>query len=397
MSQKNIILGVCGSIAIYKSVDIIRLLQKEGANIKVIMTRNACRLITPLTFSAISRNKVYYTQWDEKNVSEIEHITLAKDASIFLIAPATANIIGKLAHGIADDFLTTFYLAYNGRVIVAPAMNSRMYVSEVVQRNISELERKGVVFVNPEEGYLACGEEGKGRLANPEKICSVVMQMINDSASLEGKRVLITAGPTHERIDLVRYISNYSSGKMGYALAREARLRGAEVVLISGPTNILPPEEITFVKVTSAEEMKNAVLNFYDNADIVIMAAAVADYQPEAYSELKIKRGSNSLNLKLIPTEDILKLLGGKKKRQILIGFAAENGFNKEEAIRKLKLKNADAILLNDISRSDVGFGVDENQVIWIDKYGVEEKSDKLYKSVLSKWIWDIICKRMLK
>ena len=315
---------------------------------------------------------------------------------IFLIAPATANIIGKLANGIADDFLTTFFLGYTGRVIIAPAMNAKMYANPIVQRNISLLQKEGVIFVNPEEGYLACGEEGIGRLAKMEVIIATVIQLLKESVSLKGKKVIVTAGPTHERIDIVRYISNYSSGKMGYALAMEAAKRGADVRLISGPTNLLPPSNVYLTRVISAESMKDAVMSYYNDADIVIMAAAVADYKPAVYQDIKIKKSGDDLSLKLISTDDILNLLGKSKTKQILIGFAAEKGLNIEEAKEKLNKKNADAILLNDIFEKDVGFGVDTNQVIWIDRIGGEIESDKLYKNVLAKWIWDRICDRFL-
>lgn len=395
MKNKLVIVGVSSSIAIYKAIEIIRLLQIEDIEVRIIMTRNAKRMISPVLFSAISHNKVYYTQWSH-NVSEIEHITLGKEVPIFLIAPATANIIGKLANGIADDFLTTFFLGYTGRVIIAPAMNAKMYANPIVQRNISLLQKEGVIFVNPEEGYLACGEEGIGRLAKMEVIIATVIQLLKESVSLKGKKVIVTAGPTHERIDIVRYISNYSSGKMGYALAMEAAKRGADVRLISGPTNLLPPSNVYLTRVISAESMKDAVMSYYNDADIVIMAAAVADYKPAVYQDIKIKKSGDDLSLKLISTDDILNLLGKSKTKQILIGFAAEKGLNIEEAKEKLNKKNADAILLNDIFEKDVGFGVDTNQVIWIDRIGGEIESDKLYKNVLAKWIWDRICDRFL-
>lgn len=395
MDNKLVIMGVSASVAIYKAIEIIRLLQREDIDVKVIMTRNAKRMISPVLFSAVSHNKVYHTQWSN-DVSEIEHIILGRGVPIFLIAPATANIIGKLANGIADDFLTTFFLGYTGRVVIAPAMNAKMYTNSIVQRNISLLQREGVIFVNPEEGYLACGEEGKGRLAKTEVIISTVIELLRESASLKGKKVLVTAGPTHERIDVVRYISNYSSGKMGYALAMEAAKREADVILISGPTTLLAPSSVHLTKVLSAEEMKNAVLSHYNEADIVIMAAAVADYKPAVYQDVKIKKSEDNLNLRLLQTDDILNLLGARKTKQVLIGFAAEKGLNIEEAKDKLHRKNADAILLNDIFEPDVGFGVDTNQVIWIDRMGEEIKSDKLYKNLLAKWIWDRICERFI-
>lgn len=395
MDNKLIIMGVSASVAIYKAIEIIRLLQREDIDVKVIMTRNAKRMISPLLFSAVSHNKVYHTQWSN-DVSEIEHIILGRGVPIFLIAPATANIIGKLANGIADDFLTTFFLGYTGRVVIAPAMNAKMYTNSIVQRNISLLQREGVIFVNPEEGYLACGEEGKGRLAKTEVIISTVIELLRESASLKGKKVLVTAGPTHERIDVVRYISNYSSGKMGYALAMEAAKREADVILISGPTTLLAPSSVHLTKVLSAEEMKNAVLSHYNEADVVIMAAAVADYKPAVYQDVKIKKSEDNLNLRLLQTDDILNLLGKRKTKQVLIGFAAEKGLNIEEAKDKLNRKNADAILLNDIFEPDVGFGVDTNRVIWIDRMGEEIKSDKLYKNLLAKWIWDRICERFI-
>jgi phosphopantothenoylcysteine decarboxylase / phosphopantothenate---cysteine ligase len=391
----TIALGVCSSIAIYKALELIRLLQKEKIDVSVIMTRNATRMISPITFSAISQHKVYSNQYS-LDTSEIEHITFARQSELLVIAPATANILGKLAHGVADDFLTTFYLAYTGPVIIAPAMNTQMFIKPVVQENIQRLESSGVIFVNPEEGSLACREEGQGRLASPEVICEAIKQNLETSGSLKGKKVMITAGPTHEKIDLVRFISNYSSGKMGFALAREALRRGAHVVLISGPTHLPVPSTSDYVSVTSAEEMRQAVLKSYDSMDIVIMAAAVADYKPASFQHKKIKKSAQPLQLKLEPTVDILAELGKKKKNQVLVGFAAEESFDTNLARLKLKSKKADCILLNSISEPDTGFNVDTNRVLWIDKYGSSDDSPILSKSSLAQWIWDRINQKLL-
>ncbi|MCP2519737.1 bifunctional phosphopantothenoylcysteine decarboxylase/phosphopantothenate--cysteine ligase CoaBC [Candidatus Aminicenantes bacterium AC-708-M15] len=387
--MRKIALGICSSISIYKSAEIIREFQKKDIKVRVIMTRNATEFIQPLLFEALTGEKVIVDQF--KNSAGIEHISLANEISLLLIAPATANIIGKLANGIADDFLSTFYLAVKCPVVIAPSMNENMYLNPITQENLRKLKSLGVIIIEPEVGELACGVKGIGRLAEPAKIVEECISLMERKDSLRGKKILITAGPTQEKIDAVRFISNKSSGKMGYSLAREALWRGGEVILISGPTFLQPPNKAQVIKVNSALEMREQVIKNYKAADIVIMCAAVADYRPSKTYKTKIKKEDEKINIELIRNPDILEELGRKKGDKLLIGFAAETGNFIENAKKKMKKKNLDLVIVNDVSKENIGFGSDYNQVILIDKKGEIEKTKILSKVEISKIIFDKI------
>ncbi|MEW6327058.1 MAG: bifunctional phosphopantothenoylcysteine decarboxylase/phosphopantothenate--cysteine ligase CoaBC [Thermodesulfobacteriota bacterium] len=361
LSSKKILLGVTGSIAAYKAAELVRELSRQGAAVTVVMTESAGKFVGPTTFHALSGSAVY-TNLFNNPAEPAAHINLPRQADVVVIAPATANFIGKMAHGIADDLLSTIVLAAQKPVLVCPAMNSAMYEHPAIKGNLEQLRKYGYLVVEPETGPLACGDEGPGRLAEPSTICEAIKTAL-EKKDLQGRKILITAGPTEEPIDPVRFISNRSSGKMGYSLARVARRRGAEVVLISGPTCLSKPWGIEFVPVRTAAEMHKAVMSYFDRATIVIKAAAVADYGAATVLPQKLKKGTRNLALKLTRTPDILKELGRRKKRQILVGFAAESENLVAEARRKLQEKNLDLIVANDISASGAGFGFDTNQV----------------------------------
>jgi phosphopantothenoylcysteine decarboxylase/phosphopantothenate--cysteine ligase len=360
-----IALGVSGGIGAYKAVEVVRRLQQRGHDVVAIMTRNARRFVGPLTFEAITRHKVVTSQWTSGLNAEIEHISLATDIELLLIAPATANVIGKLANGIADDFLSALYLATRAPVLLAPAMNTRMLEHDAVQRNLATLAARGVRFVDPDEGYLACGWMGKGRLADPELVAEAADQMLHPRQSLAGRRLLVTAGPTYEDIDPVRFLGNRSSGKMGFAIAEEARRRGAHVTLVCGPTRLDPAPGPAVVRVRSAAEMREAVLRHSIGADIVVMAAAVADFTHAAgAAATKVPRQGESLVLELRKTADILGELGtrrGSAPLPVLVGFAAETGDPDGRGREKLVAKSVDLIVANDVSKADRGFDVDTN------------------------------------
>ena len=369
--KKTILLGVTGGIAAYKAVEVVSRLVKLGATVNVIMTRNATMLVQPLTFRYISRNPVAVDTFDEPESWEPQHISLADTADLFVIAPATANIIGKLTHGIADDMLSTTALAVQCPVLIAPAMNCRMYDNPILQENISILQKRGFEFIEPEYGLLACGYEGKGRLADPEKIVERIQQILNVSRDLEGRTVLVTAGPTREALDPVRFISNRSSGKMGYAIAEAASRRGADVTLISGPTTLTPPENVKLVNVESAIQMRDEVISCASQSQIIIMSAAVSDYRPKDFSTQKIKRGENIITIVLEENPDILAELGrDKRDGQILVGFSMETENLIENSRKKLEKKNADFIVANDVSKEGAGFGTDTNMVTLISSSG---------------------------
>ena len=369
--KKTILLGVTGGIAAYKAVDVVSRLVKLGATVNVIMTKSATMLVQPLTFRYISRNPVAVDMFDEPESWKPEHISLADNADAFVIAPATANIIGKLAHGIADDMLSTTALAVQCPVLIAPAMNCRMYDNPILQENISILQKRGFEFIEPEYGLLACGYEGKGRLADPEKIVERIQQILNVSRDLEGRTVLVTAGPTREALDPVRFISNRSSGKMGYAIAEAASRRGADVTLISGPTTLTPPENVKLVNVESAIQMRDEVISCASQSQIIIMSAAVSDYRPKDFSTQKIKRGENIITIVLEENPDILAELGrDKRDGQILVGFSMETENLIENSRKKLEKKNADFIVANDVSKEGAGFGTDTNMVTLISSSG---------------------------
>jgi len=380
--QKKVLLCVSGGIAAYKAVQLTSKLTQNGFDVKVMMTGNATKFVTPLSFQAISRNDVYTDTFDEKDPAKIAHIDLADWPDVIIIAPATANIIGKLANGIADDMVSTTLLATEKPVFIAPAMNVHMYNHPVVQENIARLKSFGYHFIEPSEGYLACGYVGKGRLEEPEIIVEHVKTFFvqNKQQFLRGKTVLISAGPTREKIDPVRYLSNYSSGKMGYAIAEVAQHLGANVILISGPVSLEVPVGVQIIRVESAEEMYEAVLQYFDEADIVIKSAAVSDYRPKKILQQKMKKQSQELVIELERTVDILAELGKRKKAQFLIGFAAETNHVEEYAKQKLLSKNADMIVANNVMQEGAGFGTDTNIVTFYKANNEKKQFPKLTK-----------------
>ena len=370
-----IALGVCGGIGAYKAVEVARGLQKRGHEVAAIMTRSARKFVGEVTFEAITRRRVITDQFAAGANADIEHISLASDIALLVVAPATANVIGKFANGIADDFLTSLYLATRAPVLMAPAMNTNMLGHEAVQRNLAALTARGVRFVEPGDGYLACGWIGKGRLAEPEQVVEAADAMLVPRGSLLGRLVVVSAGPTYEDLDEVRYIGNRSSGKMGYAIAAEAARRGARVVLVSGPTHLQTLPGVETVRVRSAAEMHAAVMQHARAADIVIMAAAVADYTPKQRAAGKIEKADGPMELTLERTPDILADLGrarGGAPSPVLVGFAAESGDPVARGRAKLQRKRVDFIVANDISRPDAGFDADTNAAAIIGADGVE-------------------------
>jgi len=341
-----ITLGVASSISAYKAAEILRQLQKAGHAVRVAMTRNATRFVRPILFQSLSQHPVYLDEFKAKD-GEVMHVEVARTTDLYLVAPATANLLGKFAAGIADDFLSTLFLARRCPMLIAPAMNVYMYRNSVVQANIEKLKTSGVQFVEPDEGYLACGDEGAGRLAPVEEIVEKALSMLRSIESLKDKRVVVTAGPTWEMLDPVRVISNRSSGKMGYAMAEEAALRGANVTLISGPTSVVPPLNVKTIKVRTAEEMKRAVLEVFDSADYLVKAAAVSDFKPANYDSAKRKKTGRPETVLLKPTEDILATIAEKKQNQIVVGFCAETEDVELNARGKLQKKNLDFIVAN--------------------------------------------------
>ena len=365
LTGKKIVVGVTGGIAAYKACDLVSRLKKRGAQVRVVLTEHACQFVQPLTFETLSGNPAYTDSFDRKY--EIGHVALAKWADLLLIAPATANCMAKMACGIADDLLSTTCLAVRCPVLVAPAMNSAMWRNPATQANLELLRSRGVRFVGPEAGHLACGDDDVGRMSEPEQIAEAVEAILNPRRDLEGLNVLVTAGPTVERIDPVRYITNRSTGKMGYALAEAARDRGANVTLISGPTQLTAPQGVELVKIESSAQLCAAVLERGDQADVVIQAAAPADFRPKSVAERKIKKTGESMTLELEATTDIAAELGRRKMPgQILVAFAAETNDVMDNARGKLIKKNADLVVANDVSRSDAGFGVDTNVITLI-------------------------------
>ena len=358
-------LGVTGGIGAYKSVEVARRLQQHGHDVVAVMTESATRFVGPLTFEAITRRRVITDQFAEGANADIEHIALASDIALLLIAPATANTIGKLANGLGDDFLSALYLATTAPVLVVPAMNTNMLANPAVQQNLSTLATRGVRFVEPGEGYLACGWVGKGRLAEPDEIVAAAQQLLRPRGGLAGRCVLVTAGPTYEDLDPVRYLGNRSTGRMGFAVAAEAMARGARVLLVTGPTSLEPPAGAEVESVRSAEQMHRAVMARIGEADAVVMAAAVADYTPAAGSVTeKIHKDADDLSIGLRRTPDILAELGRQRataRRPILVGFAAETSDLLDRAYAKLRSKSVDFIVANDVSRSDAGFGAETN------------------------------------
>ena len=371
-----IALGVTGGIGAYKAVEVARGLQKRGHEVVAVMTSHATQFVGPITFEAITRRAVITDQFALGANSDIEHIALASSIDLLLITPATANILGKLAHGIADDFLSTLYIATRAPVLVAPAMNTQMFANEAVRSNLDRLAARGVRFVEPGEGYLACGWIGKGRLAEPEDIVAAAEQLLRPQGPLRGQRVVVTAGPTYEDFDPVRYIGNRSSGRMGFAIAAEAARRGAEVTLVAGPTAVEPPPVNEVVRVRTAEEMHDAVMRRANDAQVVVMAAAVADYTPVSRSAQKIGKTGDTVTIELKKTPDILAELGRRRLTQgrgpVLVGFAAETEDVVAHAAAKRNAKHVDLIIANDVSRSDAGFAADTNEVTIVGPDGVD-------------------------
>lgn len=370
LKGKSVVVGVCGGIAAYKVVEVVSRLKKLGADVDVIMTANAQKFVTPLTFRSLSHRPVITDMFGEPEYWDIKHISLAKKADLFIIAPATANIIGKLASGIADDMLSTTVVAAKAPVLIVPAMNHDMYASTIVQQNINKLKELGYIFMEPDTGVMAEGSSGKGRLPEPAAIVNMAVGLLKPVHDLKGLRLLVTAGPTRENIDPVRYISNYSSGKMGYAVAQAAADRGADVVLVSGPVSIGAPDGVRLISVNTAVEMRDAVIKEFYDCDAVVMAAAVADYRAAEVSDLKIKKNDDELVIRLEKNPDILRELGSIKGDRILAGFCAETDHLVENALKKVETKNLDMIVANDVTMEGAGFGTDTNIIKIIKRDG---------------------------
>jgi len=365
-----VVLGVTGCIGAYKACEVLRELQRRDVDVHVVMTAAATRFVTPMTFEALSRHAVFHDQWALGVNGDIRHVSLADEADLLLVAPATANILGKFARGIADDALSTLYLATRAPVVVAPAMNVNMFEHPAVQENLSILRERGVGVVEPGSGYLACGWLGRGRLAEVAEVVDAAMAVLARRRDLEGETVLVTAGPTVEDIDPVRFVSNRSSGKMGYRLAEAARDRGAKVILVSGPTGLAGPGGVDLVPVRSAEEMQRAVVERVGPATVVIAAAAVSDYRPASASVSKLKKGDGPAALELVRTPDILKGLGEARSGRLLVGFAAETEDLVQNARRKLEEKNLDLVVANDVTLPGAGFAGDSNAVVLLRRDG---------------------------
>jgi phosphopantothenoylcysteine decarboxylase / phosphopantothenate---cysteine ligase len=384
LKGKKILLGISGGIAAYKSMYLIRLFRKAGAEVRVVATESAMWFVTRVTIESLSQNKLYDKVFGEDNDYTTEHISLTDWGDVFVVAPATANIIGKYANGIADDALSTSLIAFDKKVFMAPAMNCKMYDNFAFQRNLAYLKQNHVEIIEPASGYLACGYEGKGRMEEPEQIFAVVEKYFSGKKDLAGKKVLITAGPTHETIDPVRYIGNHSTGKMGFALAEELAARGAQVQLVSGPVNLeLKNPAIQRIDVTSADDMQRVCLEIFPGVDAAILTAAVADYKPEKKHDKKLKRDNQPLTMELIPNPDILAGLGKlKNEKQVLAGFALETDNEIENARKKLQKKNLDFIVINSLQDEGAGFGTDTNKISILDNKnqvsGFELKSKKL-------------------
>jgi len=371
INGKNIVLGITGSIAAYKSAELARQLKKEGATVKVVMTKNATRFVDPFTFETLTGNRVIWDMFSQPG-TYIDHISLGQKSDLIIIAPATANFLAKMAHGLGDDFVSTLMLAATCKILVCPAMNKEMFMNGLVQSNILKLKERDFIIMEPDEGLLATGIIGLGRFPDPSVIVEKTGYILSDH-DLNGLKLLITAGPTIEYIDPVRIVTNRSTGKMGYALARAGWKRGADVTLISGPTNLNPPKWVNTVNVETAEEMHEAVMRYYKESDAVIKAAAVSDYRPKKRARDKEKKNGKPITIEMSPTVDILKELGNDKGERILVGFAAETTDHEANAIDKIKKKNLDLIVVNDVSREDRGFSSDKNEVTIIDREGNRE------------------------
>jgi len=390
----KVALGVTGCIAAYKAIEVMRGLQKAGVSVQAILTRSGAQFVAPLTFESLSAQSVITDMFQPEQNRDINHISLAQSIQLLAVAPATANILGKFAHGIADDFLSTLYLSNPAPVLIAPAMNVEMWHHPAVQANVEILKGRGHHFVDPEPGQLACGMEGEGSLASVDVIVRRILEVLRGGESLTGLKILVTAGPTVEDIDPVRYLSNRSSGKMGYAVAQAAFQRGAEVFLVSGPTGLKAPMGVQVVQVRSAEEMKEAVLKLYPEMDIVVKAAAVVDFRPSKAAVQKIKKSGNAMMLQLDRTEDILGLLGKEKKKQVLIGFAAETERLLESARGKLTNKNLDLIVANDVSHGV--FGADSATVHMLGGSGEPITLHEQSKIAIANKLLDLACEMCL-
>ncbi len=395
LNGKTIVLGVTGGIACFKAAALASMLKKQHADVQVIMTENATKFVTPLTFEQLTGNKALVDTFDRNFVHSVEHIAVADRADFVLIAPATANVIAKLAHGLADDMLTTTVLACRCKKAIAPAMNTGMYENPVTQDNIALLRHYGWEIVEPATGHLACGSEGKGRLPEPEDLLEVVLHAVSHEKDLTGKRVLVTAGPTQEALDPVRYLTNHSSGRMGYAVAKAAARRGAEVTLVSGPTALKKPAYVSTVDVVSAQDMFDAVTRFAPDADIIVKAAAVADYRPETVADNKLKKSDNALSIPLARTKDILDALGkSKRPGQFLCGFSMETENMLENSRAKLKKKNLDMIAANNVKEPGAGFAVETNVLTLITKDG-ETALPLMSKDAAADALLDAILKQL--
>ena len=398
MKNKKIVLGVSAGIAAYKAVELLRMLMKEGAEVQIVMSANAGEFVTPLTFEALSRKPVYHQLFHLEDSADMKHIRIAENADLMVVAPATASTLGKMANGLADDALSNLYLAFKGPVMIAPAMNEGMWRNLAVKENIEKLKSRGVRFIEPEEGELACKTIGPGRLANLDTIFERVANHFKKFQDLQGLRILVTAGPTHEPLDPVRYISNPSSGKMGYAVAEQAKARGAEVVLISGPTHLKPPMGVDFKGCRTAGEMNILVQECFPECDVLVMSAAVGDFTAEKLEKEKIKKTSKAgQTLNLIPTKDILMEVSKIKTQQFVVGFAAETQNLIQSALEKLRNKKLDLIVANDISAPGIGFQSDNNQVTLVDSNEQVENLPRMAKQEIANILLDKISRDALQ
>ena len=394
LTGKNVVLAVTGSIAAYKIANLASMLKKLNANITVLMTENATKFINPITFETLTGNKCLIDTFDRNFQYSVEHVSLAKMADVVMVAPASANVIGKIANGIADDMLTTTVMACTCRKIIAPAMNTQMYYNPIVQDNIDKLKRFGYEVITPDTGYLACGDVGAGKMPSESVLMQYILRECAYKKDLAGKHVLVTAGPTMEKIDPVRFISNHSSGKIGYAIARNCMLRGADVTLVTGKTNLEPPMFVNVINIVSAKDMYDAVVEHFDEQYIIIKAAAVADYRPVNPADEKLKKSDDEMFIKLERTDDILKTLGERKTKQFLCGFSMETQNMLENSKNKLISKNLDMIVANNIKVEGAGFGTDTNRVTIITSDEIKEL-DIMSKDEVAGKIIDIILEKI--